>query len=96
MRSKSKNSNLKHYWKVWLRTAEQRVAAFTVCLMLVLGILVGGEPHRQIDVNAPEPTTQVTMVVTGNSSSGTVTFDSTSATMTFGSHFGKLPGDSKS
>jgi hypothetical protein len=71
MERKTKRSH--SYWDIWLRTAKQRLAAFTVCLMLALGIIAGGESHSHVESNTPTPTT---ISVISNSASGTMTFSS--------------------
>lgn len=71
---KSKTKRTHSYWDIWLRTAKQRLAAFTVCLMLALGIIAGGEAHSHVEVSLTRPAA-TTMV--NNSASGTMTFSST-------------------
>jgi hypothetical protein len=73
MKSKKKRTN--SYWDMWLRTAKQRLAAFTVCLMLAVGIIAGGDAHSHVENNSPTPTT---ISAIGNSASGTMTFSSQS------------------
>lgn len=43
MESKSKRGHRKQHWDVWLGTRKQRLAAFTVLLMLALGIVSRGD-----------------------------------------------------
>jgi len=43
VKSKSKRGRLKQYSYVWLSTRKQRLAAFTVLLMLALGVISRGD-----------------------------------------------------
>jgi hypothetical protein len=63
------------YWDIWLRTTKQRLAAFTICLMLALGIIAGGEAHTHVENNSPTPTT---IVQISNTASGSMMFRSNS------------------
>ncbi len=71
---KSKTKRTHSYWNIWLRTTKQRLAAFTVCLMLALGIIAGGQVHSHVEVNL---TRSVATTMVNNSTSGTMTFSST-------------------
>ncbi|MGA2424687.1 MAG: hypothetical protein ABSG07_11835 [Terriglobales bacterium] len=46
MESKSKRGHHKRHWDVWLGTRKQRLAAFTVLLMLALGIVSRGDSSQ--------------------------------------------------
>jgi hypothetical protein len=70
---KSKRKRLHTYWDIWLRTTKQRLAAFTVCLMLALGIIAGGDSHSHVEIDLMKPTTITTI---NNSASGTMMFSS--------------------
>jgi hypothetical protein len=41
LKSKPKQSHGSQYWHIWLRTGKQRLAAFTILLMMALGLIAG-------------------------------------------------------
>ena len=62
-------------WKLWLRTRAQRVAAFAVLLMSVLGVFGGGHQshlHREPPI-IPTTTNRLT-IASGNTTPVTASF----------------------
>ena len=68
-------------WKFYLRTRQQQLAAFTVLLMLALGLILGrhdyDQPHMHVDNESSWPTTMAPSMYT-NGTPSSVTFSSSS------------------
>ena len=68
-----------HNWKFYLRTRQQQLAAFTVLLMLALGLILGrhdyDQPHMHVDNEPSLPTTMAPSMYT-NGTPSRVTFSS--------------------
>jgi len=60
-------------WKLWLRTRAQRVAAFAVLLMSVLGVFGGHQSHLHREVPII-PTTTNRLIASGNTTPVTASF----------------------